>query len=347
MNEFKVDSRNQFTLEMDLTNRCPPPPTQPQVTVSFQQGVGGYFGTVDTFLTGGDPDAQHSDANRLGVSQTDVQGQPAEALLRFEGLFGSGPGQIRPGARILRAYLDLQSTDPGSGAAVHRMLVPWGDTDTWNSLVEGIQADNVKAAEAWDILTGYSGCPATSIIVRDSVQAWALGQPNYGWALMPSGHDKWEFQSAEGDWGPRLTVQYVPSLAGDANLDDRVDGADYTAWADHYGQPGGWKDGNFNGDALVDGADYTIWADNYGFATGQSSLVPEPSGLLCLGLSYVMLKARRSRGLRPSEPWTSPGPQPRRRACAGTADLPGRLSQVVAHKPCCRSGYAAGCRMRA
>ena len=33
--------------------------------------------------------------------------------------------------------------------------------------------------------------------------------------------------------------------------------------ADHYGQPGGWGEGDFNGDAFVDGGDYTIWADNY------------------------------------------------------------------------------------
>jgi hypothetical protein len=60
-------------------------------------------------------------------------------------------------------------------------------------------------------------------------------------------------------------------IEGDANEDAAVDGADYTAWADHYQDTGvdpwsdgGWAVGNWNEDTTVDGADYTAWADNYG-----------------------------------------------------------------------------------
>jgi len=57
-------------------------------------------------------------------------------------------------------------------------------------------------------------------------------------------------------------AEYVP---GDASRDGRVDGADYTVWADHYGSLDlDHSQGDFNCDDLVDGADYTVWADHYG-----------------------------------------------------------------------------------
>jgi CSLREA domain-containing protein len=61
-------------------------------------------------------------------------------------------------------------------------------------------------------------------------------------------------------------------LMGDANRDDEVTDADYTVWADHYGQSGSFSEGDFNGDGVVSDADYTIWADNYGRTTGLVSV---------------------------------------------------------------------------
>jgi len=88
---------------------------------------------------------------------------------------------------------------------------------------------------------------------------------------------------------------------GDANLDGKVTGADYTNWADNFGKAGGWAAGDFNGDGQITGADYTIWADNFGFGTGGSptvrlgstSAVPEPASFGLLGLSAVILLRRR------------------------------------------------------
>jgi len=95
-------------------------------------------------------------------------------------------------------------------------------------------------------------------------------------------------------------------LGGDANMDDCVDGGDYTLWADNYNQPGGWPDGDFNFDGFVDGGDYTIWADNYGAEVGAAEALAAggydagdtsagaPAGMVAL--------AALPRGRSPAEP---------------------------------------------
>jgi hypothetical protein len=88
------------------------------------------------------------------------------------------------------------------------------------------------------------------------------------------------------------------ALAGDINLDGTVDAADYTIWADNYGDDGGWHSGDLNLDGVVDAADYTIWADNYG-ATASSdpanpaNPAPEPATMSLLGVGAMILMRRR------------------------------------------------------
>jgi len=78
---------------------------------------------------------------------------------------------------------------------------------------------------------------------------------------------------------------------GDANLDDQVDGADYTIWADNYlASDVGWEGGDFNGDGAADGADYTVWADHY--SVGGAG-VPEPACVLLLLVGGAMASSRR------------------------------------------------------
>jgi len=63
-------------------------------------------------------------------------------------------------------------------------------------------------------------------------------------------------------------VFYLASLPGDFNLDGQVTGADYTAWANTFGNDGseGKEDlrADANADGTVSGADYVAWANNFG-----------------------------------------------------------------------------------
>jgi len=88
---------------------------------------------------------------------------------------------------------------------------------------------------------------------------------------------------------------------GDANLDGRVDGSDYSLIDNGYlNQLSGWQNGDFNYDGIVNGSDYTLIDNafnNQGAAlsAGVASLaavataqvaVPEPtlSGLIAVGV---------------------------------------------------------------
>ena len=104
------------------------------------------------------------------------------------------------------------------------------------------------------------------------------------------------FHAGEGNYALELSV--MPPLPGDANFDGWVDGADYTLWADHYNQSGGWGQGDFNGDGSIDGADYTLWADHLGQSIGGQS-IPEPAGIALFGIvAAAGLRRRTSRAVR-------------------------------------------------
>ena len=58
-------------------------------TVTFQQGVGGYTGTVDTFIASASPSADNSAATILTVDGSPLQ----HVLIRFDGPHGERDGQ--------------------------------------------------------------------------------------------------------------------------------------------------------------------------------------------------------------------------------------------------------------
>ena len=104
---------------------------------------------------------------------------------------------------------------------------------------------------------------------------------------------------------------YLP-LAGDANVDGKVDFSDLLTLAQNYGATGAtWAQGDFNADGTVDFGDLLALAQNYGqtvdssqgFALDRgaanvaqdSAAVPEPSWFpLVAGLARILFRTRRT-----------------------------------------------------
>jgi hypothetical protein len=94
--------------------------------------------------------------SRVTVVDGGLLGTKAGFLVRFDAVFGDGPGQIPYGSQITSVSLTLSSRGDGSATAtagVYRMLADWSPASSWASMLTsglGIQRDNVEAAAAAD-----------------------------------------------------------------------------------------------------------------------------------------------------------------------------------------------------
>jgi hypothetical protein len=104
---------------------------------------------------------------------------------------------------------------------LNRMLQPWLDTATWNTLVNGVQPDGVEARATPDATIGAGTSAANiptgvrTIDVLTSVRAFSAGAANRGWALLPlpGGTDGLSFSSSEAATlaqRPKLTITFTP-----------------------------------------------------------------------------------------------------------------------------------------
>ena len=187
-------------------------PTASVQTVSFQQGVNNYKGTSDTMLLQASPNQTSQSATMLTLDNS--PGSTSQGLLEFKNIIGNAAGEVPPGAKIVSAMLQWATSDTSNTTCeLHRMLVPWSDaTATWNSMTNGIQADGIESLLTADTVvspTGTSLLPLTTNDVTTSLQAWANGAANDGWAMLPTGNDSWGFSSCENANPPVLTVTYM------------------------------------------------------------------------------------------------------------------------------------------
>ncbi|MDH4309002.1 MAG: SBBP repeat-containing protein, partial [Acidimicrobiia bacterium] len=190
-------------------------------TATFQQGSGGYSGTIDTWVSDVVPTQDNGDRDSIDTDTSPIE----QGLLRFDGIVGTGAGQIPPGSTITSASLTLvNDNNAGSGGtlSLYRMLIPWAETATWNTLSSGIQTNGVEAAATPDVV--YAGAElavinSTSTItgLEAAVQAWVDGSPNYGWALILGGTtDGLDLLSSEhvtASSRPFLSVTYTTGAA--------------------------------------------------------------------------------------------------------------------------------------
>lgn len=197
-------------------------------SASFRQNVNGYASAHDTRIRANTPDADGSALANAFVDW-DVAGTGVEnddqILIRFDDIFGSNPGQVPPGSQIHAAMLDLATVinnGYGDGGQFYAILAQWQDTDTWNTLLNGISADGFEAASN---ATAVAGSPTRNPNVcggfmafdmTTDVAAWSSGaRPNYGWAILPwpNGGDGWGVSLSESVTErerPQLRIYYTP-----------------------------------------------------------------------------------------------------------------------------------------
>ncbi|MFT5527870.1 MAG: hypothetical protein ACI9HK_005856, partial [Pirellulaceae bacterium] len=186
-------------------------------SVEFQEGTAGYTNTVDTFVQQASPDVNNALSGLLNVDSDDPagSGQDVQALLRFDSIFGSAAGQIPAGSLITSASLAVEVTNVGDSLDVHRMLQPWSDSDTWNSLVGGVANDDIEANSVPDVSSGSVGAGTFTIDVTSSLANWSSDpNGNLGWVMRPTNTNGVDFHSSEGTTPPKLTVTFIPPASG-------------------------------------------------------------------------------------------------------------------------------------
>jgi hypothetical protein len=186
-----------------------PPPPADNTIVILQQGLQGYTGTVDTMVRQAAPTESYGNSETLKVDSGEPRNKDDQVLLQFSKLFSSEAGPIPDHAHITKAILTVHTTNTGDGAELHRMLHTWSGSATWDSLDNGIQDDGTEALAVADLITPDVASLGTATFdVTTSVQAWADGEDNNGWALLPTGRNGWHFDSSEGTTKPMLTINY-------------------------------------------------------------------------------------------------------------------------------------------
>jgi hypothetical protein len=181
--------------------------------------------------------------------------------------------------------------------SLHRMLTPWTDDATWDSLSGGVSADGVEAAATPDFTVFPNTADSYAIFdVTATVQSWATSGSNFGWAILPAGTETWQFDSsatASFHDRPRLEITFARPLAADFDFDNDVDAADLAEWSQSFG-PGSHADANR--DAAADGHDFLLWQRQLGTtaATAVAAPVPEPGVLALALLPGIGLAARGS-----------------------------------------------------
>lgn len=177
-------------------------------------GHGVYTDGRDTFVSQASPAVGQGTATDVvanGAGLAEEQG-----LLRFDNVFGPGTGQVPSDKHITQAILTLttEGVDSNSTSMSHlyQLLVPFQESSTWNSLINGIQVGTESEATPVTSTGAQIGTKGTySFDVTASLRAWQGGASNNGWVIVNSGSDSWTFRS--NDWTaaserPMLTVIY-------------------------------------------------------------------------------------------------------------------------------------------
>ncbi len=191
------DASSIDALSLDASTE-PPPDARPDASSGvriFRNGVEGYAGTVDTYLSSETPDTAHGELEFVHWEMDSDE----VGLLRFDSIFGSGPGLIPTGASIVRARLSLTISDPSetNESALQELSRDWDESATFDGFgaTPGVQAEDLHDSMIAKIPL-ESG--THDINVTASLQRWADGdRENYGWALLSNDENDQRCRSSE------------------------------------------------------------------------------------------------------------------------------------------------------
>lgn len=153
---------------------------------------------------------------------TDLE-KPDQGLIRFDDLFGSGPEQVPFGSTIYGGFITVNATDTSNQAtriSFHRMLVNWTEfsatfANPAPGVTNGVTYDDVEARAVPDGILSDPNVIGPGIVQlsADTLQAWANGEPNYGWTMQSDSTNGWDFDTSDqiGPGNrPKLTLIYTP-----------------------------------------------------------------------------------------------------------------------------------------
>jgi hypothetical protein len=195
-------------------------------TYSFQQGVSSYTGNVDTYLDSSLPTTANGTSTTL-VVDWDYSAYPTASRTR-QAFIQFGLSSIPTDQIVIQAYLEILIGTEGLGFVMHKILIPWVATDTWDTLVNGISANNVDAVSTPETIYGptpvgqgldnYTGFCTINLNVA-TVQGWVTTpSSNNGWLLQgpnESTGDGLQFNSANNlaaSLRPRLVIVTAPPI---------------------------------------------------------------------------------------------------------------------------------------
>jgi hypothetical protein len=177
-----------------------------------------YKGCIDTEIWELSPN-KVMEALDVVTTDTNNDGGESQILMSFDGFIGNGAGLIPRHSRVRSATLVVTAFDPGTTVNLHRMLIPWHRSATWNNLISGVSADGCEASRHREAFT-FGKITANKQKVRfevtDTVQAWVNGQANHGWVFLNTGANGWDFYSSdheEKESRPLLIVTFDPPVS--------------------------------------------------------------------------------------------------------------------------------------
>jgi hypothetical protein len=208
------------------------------------------------------------------------------------------------------ATATLATTSPGAKTVLELDSAPnsSGGTLNVNNNDMIVHSSSSLSSVTSQLTSGFAGGAWTGVGI-DSALAASDSSHLHALGVMPiAAAGTFDGKSvAQGD----VVVKYT--YYGDANLDGKVDGTDYSRIDSGYmTQAKGWLNGDFNYDGVVDGSDYTLIDNAFNQQSSQisselavstseiagglsTSAVPEPTTLGLAGLAAVGVLAKRRR----------------------------------------------------